>query len=240
MIELSENRLIELENIIGYKFTKTSLLLESLSHPSLKHKKLKKNFIRSYERMEFLGDSILNCVITNFLYNRYDFQEGQLAKIRSSLICKDTICKVAMKLNLSQYIIMTYGEENSGGRNNLNNIENVMESLIAAVFLDSDFITVRNFITRLWHEFIGNIDLIDYDPKTNLQELTQNKFHIIPSYKVIKKNEATHESYFMVTIEIANNKSYGEGHSIKEAEKDAARKMLQILQCENNIKISDQ
>ena len=116
----------ELENKIGYKFNQLSLLEESLSHSSLRQNKKQYKF--DYEKLEFFGDSILSFVITEKLYNEYtSLNEGELAKFRNYLISKDIIVQAANSINLSQYIIMTDGEEKVGGRINVNNIENAME-----------------------------------------------------------------------------------------------------------------
>ena len=220
----------KLEQSIGYNFHDNNLLIESLSHPSLKQHSVKNAYIKNYERLELLGDSILCFIITEILFKNFSTHtEGKLAKIRSHLICKETLCKIANKLNLADYIIMTHGEELSGGRANSNNIENTMEALIAAIYLDSNIDVVKTIIYNLWSESLSNTDLIGFDPKTTLQELVQSKFGCKPIYEVIKKEGLAHSSLFTVIVKIHHYKETGQGYSIKKAEKEASQKLLNIL-----------
>ena len=124
---------------------------------------------------------------------------------------------------------MTLGEEIAGGRDNPNNIENVTEALIAAVYLDSDINTTHNIIRKLWEEFIKIKDLTDYDPKTALQEWAQSKNHHIPIYQLIKREGVAHLSTFTILVKVKDYEQIGVGHSIKEAEKNAARSLLHRL-----------
>jgi ribonuclease-3 len=229
------SNLPELEKLLGYNFKDRNLLVEALSHPSLKQHAQNQhtqnqNGYKDYERLEFLGDTILSFLVTEILFGNFtDYDEGQLAKIRAYLVCKETLCKVAAKLNLSNYIIVTHGEELSGGRLNPNNMEDATEALIAAIYLDSDINTTRKIIRNLWAEFIVVKDLTSYDPKTALQEWAQSKHLHVPVYEVVNRKGAAHSSIFTVLVTIKDHEQKGNGHSIKEAEKDAARKLLHTL-----------
>ncbi|WP_250312126.1 ribonuclease III [Rickettsia endosymbiont of Oedothorax gibbosus] len=223
----------KLEQDIGYSFNDKDFLLEALSHPSLKQNTLKHGIQKNYERLELLGDTIINFAITEILFKNFStYNEGKLAKIRAYLVCKELLCKVAAKINLSNYIIMTYGEELLGGRQNPNNIENTMEALIAAIYLDSNIDTVKKIIYDLWYEFIDIIDLADYDPKSTLQELAQKKGSEKPVYQVIKREGSPHATIFTVLVQMDEYQQTGTGHSVKEAEKVAARKLMNYL---NNL-----
>ncbi|MDN3030137.1 MULTISPECIES: ribonuclease III [Rickettsieae] len=223
----------KLEQDIGYSFNDKNFLLEALSHPSLKQNTLKHGIQKNYERLELLGDTIINFAITEILFKNFStYNEGKLAKIRAYLVCKELLCKVAAKINLSDYIIMTYGEELLGGRQNPNNIENTMEALIAAIYLDSNIDTVKKIIYDLWYEFIDIIDLADYDPKSTLQELAQKKGSEKPVYQVIKREGSPHAAIFTVLVQMDEYQQTGTGHSVKEAEKVAARKLMNYL---NNL-----
>ncbi|WP_341748715.1 ribonuclease III [Candidatus Tisiphia endosymbiont of Sialis lutaria] len=223
----------KLEQDIGYNFNDKNFLLEALSHPSLKQNTLKHGIQKNYERLELLGDTIINFAITEILFKNFStYNEGKLAKIRAYLVCKELLCKVAAKINLSDYIIMTYGEELLGGRQNPNNIENTMEALIAAIYLDSNIDTVKKIIYDLWYEFIDIIDLADYDPKSTLQELAQKKGSEKPVYQVIKREGSPHAAIFTVLVQMDEYQQTGTGHSVKEAEKVAARKLMNYL---NNL-----
>ena len=219
----------ELEKLLGYNFKNKELLMEALSHPSLKqHHEYKVD--KDYERLEFLGDAVLNLIITEILFNNFaNYNEGNLARTRSYLVCKETVCAVGVKLALKDCIIMTRGEEIAGGRDNPNNIENATEALIAAIYLDSSIETVRAIIQKLWAEFINVKDLRDYDPKTALQEWTQSREYNLPIYQVIKREGVAHSSIFTVLVKVKDHEQIGIGHSIKEAEKNAARNLIHRL-----------
>ncbi|MCC8417707.1 MAG: ribonuclease III [Rickettsia endosymbiont of Bryobia graminum] len=221
----------KLEKDINYNFTNNDLLIEALSHPSLKQHIPKNGIQKNYERLELLGDAIINFAITEILFkNHSTYDEGKLAKIRSYLVSKDLLCKIAAKINLSDYIIMTSGEEILGGRKNLNNIENTMEALIAAVYLDSNIDNTKQIIYNLWQEFLSITDLADYDPKSTLQELVQKHGMGKPIYEMIKKEGPAHSPIFTITVKIGDNiQEAATGHTVKEGEKNAARKLINIL-----------
>jgi len=229
-MEISSTQIKTLEQAIGYHFNNQDFLTESLSHPSLKQHSAKSGSVKNYERLELLGDSILSFVITEILFKNYsNHAEGKLAKIRSHLICKEMLCNVASKLDLAEYIIMTHGEEVSGGRTNPNNIENAMEALIAAVYLDSDIATTKVIINNLWSEFLSSINLVHLDPKTTLQEFGQSKFGCKPKYEIVKREGLAHSSIFTVMVQIHDYQETAQGHSVKAAEKEAAQKLLNSL-----------
>jgi ribonuclease III len=223
----SKETIIELEKKLQYEFRDLNLLQEALSHPSLKQHDAS---IRDYERLELFGDSILGFLVTELIFNNFsDYEEGEIAKIKAYAVSRDTIVKIAKMLDLADYIIMTSGEEKSGGRNNSNNIENTMEALLAAIYLDSDIDQVRGIVKNLWHSHVSNIDFKNTDPKSTLQELTQSQNHSHPTYEVIKKNGPVHAPVFTVEVLAANHTQRASGPSIKEAEKAAARLLLQQL-----------
>ena len=221
------NNLANLESALNYKFNDISLLEEALSHPSLKQTD---NSKRDYERFEFLGDAILGFLVTEMIFNKFtDYEEGHIAKIKAYAISGDILVKIADTINLADHIIMTRGEETSGGRSNHNNIENTMEALLAAIYLDSNIDQVRTIVTTLWSKHIENIDFSTADPKTYLQELLQNKTHIMPKYEVIKQEGAVHSPIFTVRVSVSDKSQTGTGKTIKEAEKNAARKLLKEI-----------
>jgi len=184
--------------------------------------------VKNYERLELLGDSILGFLITEILFHKFqNYNEGNLAKIKSHLVSKEIISKVASNLNLADYIIMTKGEELSGGRDNLNNLENTMEAIIAAIYLDSDIQSVQKVVEDLWTFHIDNINLDAIDPKTHLQEWSQEHHYGIPLYEVMDKTGPVHAPIFTVMVSVADKfTASGSGKSIKLAEKDAAKKLL--------------
>ncbi len=221
------NSFTQLEKALNYKFKNLALLEEALSHPSLKQ--IANNKI-NYERFELLGDSILGFLVTEMIFNRFDnYAEGTIAKIKAYVVSRDTLVKVANTLNLAEYIIMTNGEEHSGGRVNSNNIENTMEALLAAIYLDSNLEKTREIVNTLWADHIENIDFSVADPKTYLQEWLQHEAQQMPTYEVIKQDGPMHAPIFTVQVHAGGASQIGTGNSIKDAEKNAARKMLKEL-----------
>jgi ribonuclease-3 len=217
------NHLKQLEQDIDYYFQNPQLLEEALSHPSLKQHNIPH---QNYERLELLGDSLLGFLVTELLYHQFPAsEESNLAKIKAYLVCKDTLCKIAQDIHLADYIMMTKGEEISGGRLNPNNIENSLEALLAAIYLDSDLLIVKNIIHRLWLPYLNDINFNIIDPKTYLQEWAQGNGYGIPIYEIIDQTGPQHEPIFTVQVTIGANSQTGKGSSRKYAEKDAARKL---------------
>src|SRR5688572_15261837 len=141
-----------IEKILSVDFRNKDLIKQALTHPSLNKKS------RDYERMEFLGDHVLGLVISEALYNRYTNEhEGQLTKRLAGLICGETLVKVAKNLNLGDHIEMAQSEESSGGRSNKANLENALEAVIGAIYLDQGLDIARNFILVTWNDFINEM-----------------------------------------------------------------------------------
>lgn len=209
--------------------------MEALCHPSLKQHNDK---TEDYERLEFLGDSILNFIITDNIFRRHkDYAEGRLAKIRASLVCRDTICLAAENLNLDECLMMTRGEELSGGRMNLNNVENAMEAIIAAIYLDGGLEGAKKVVLQLWHDLLESDHDIMSDPKSALQEWSQGQFMSIPHYEIVSKTGQSHSPIFEVRVKIDDlEPEFGSGKAIKAAEKMAAEKMLKrVLKKESTV-----
>jgi ribonuclease III len=232
--KFSKDSISKLEQSINYQFRNPDLVHEALSHPSLKQHG--SEWLKDYERFEILGDAILGFLVTEILFNTYDkSDEGIIAKIKSHLVSKETICHVAEKINLANFIIMTKGEEDSGGRANLNNVENAMEALIAAIYLDGGIENVKTIVTKLWSEFLHGFDLNQIDPKTSLQEWSQGNKYGMPHYEIVSKKGLDHMPYFTVLVHAGPHKETGHGSSIKTAEKEAAKKLLLHLNTTINL-----
>ena len=219
----------ELEKILNYNFKNKELLKEALTHPSLSINKKVKN----YERLEFLGDSILSMIIIEYLYKKYQNEkEGQLSKRKSYLVSKDRLSNIARSMNIGKYIIMTKGEEKTGGRDNKNNLENVMEAIIGAIYLDSNINTIRNFILNIWKP-IDNEEKMPYnDPKTKLQEWSQKIYKQTPEYKLIKEEDTEdNRKIFFVKLTLPNGVNLKDsGYNIKEIEEKLAKDMLKTIE----------
>ena len=197
----------------------------ALTHPSIASKD------SNYERMEFLGDSILNAAIADIIYKKFkDYSEGELSIILANLVNSKTIVKVAIALDLGKEIILDNGEELYGGRTNPNNLENALEALIAAIYLDSDFDTVKNVISKWWEEFFLNTDeLFQKDYKTQLQELVQKEYKLLPQYKVESKTGKPHSPMFTISVSLNEHKVTARGKTRKETEQRVAREMLDYI-----------
>jgi ribonuclease III len=219
--------LSDLESSLGYFFRDRGLLREALRHPSIN---VNKEHEQDYERLELLGDSILSFIITEIIFiNHKNYTEGDLAKVRSCLVCKDALFLIATDISLSKYITMSDGEEKSGGRDNPNNLENSLEAILAAIYLDSNIEAVRGVIKRLWDKTIHNVDIADADPKSYLQELVQAQNMRPPLYKLISKTGEAHSPEFEVSVVVNKLEMTAVGTSIKSAEKMAARMMIKKL-----------
>lgn len=217
-----------LEKLLEYKFKDNNLLIEAISHPSMRGTSNFKG--QDYERLEFLGDAVVNLVVTEKLYNEFpDFDEGELAKIRSYLISKEFMVKKAKELGIGEHIIMAFGEESSGGRNNPNNLENVLEAIMGAVYLDGGFENAEILIKKIW----GKIDPSVGDnanPKSTLQEMSQDMNLGLPSYDVLERTGEMHAPTYKVSVSVGDGHvSYGKGTNIKMAEKEAAKNMIKNL-----------
>lgn len=217
----------KLEETIGYKFQNIELAREALSHPSLKQ--INPN-VKDYEKLEILGDSLIGFVITEMLYFKDGkFNEGQIAKLKSHIVSKDTISLVAKKLQLSNYMIMAKGEEKTGGRNSDNNLENTAEALMAAIYLDSDITTAKRIIQYLWQEYIDIIDITSIDPKSYLQELVYKEMQIMPQYRLLSQEGEAHAPVFTVQVIAGRHEATASATTIKRAEKLAASLLIKQM-----------
>lgn len=228
----SLEQLQSLEKQLNYTFNNIDFLIEALTHPSIRQID---SYIKNYERLEFLGDAILGFLVTEMIFRKHTgLEEGNLAKIKAYVVSSKIIAKVASTINLADYLIMTTGEEMSGGRSNPNNIENSMEAILGAIFLDSNIQSVQKIVSILWRSYIENINFSSADPKTYLQELLQKQKLNVPHYELVTQEGPVHSPLFTVKVSINNNFKIGKGKSIKEAEKHAARKLLKFLELEEN------
>ena len=213
----------ELYHNIDYTFNDQSLLKTAVTHRSASGK--------NYERMEFLGDSILGYVISNELYKRFpDVQEGQLSRLRASLVKGETLAKIARSLELGDYLVMGTGELKSGGYRRSSILADVFEAIIGAIYLDSNIKYAEKFILKYFTERLEHCDpaKAEKDPKTRLQELLQSESSLLPVYTVLKIEGEAHKQTFEVEcfVEERNIKEVAEGASRRKAEQAAAQKVL--------------
>ena len=219
-----------LEERIGYKFRNPLLLAEALTHPSLGHETQRRHF--DNQRLEFLGDAILQLVITEYLFGHFkDQPEGQLTKLRSRLVSRDALKMHAANLDLGQYLLMGRGEESSGGRARTSTLADAFEALIGAVYLDGGLEDTRKFILAQAQTDLEQVaeEPVDINPKGNLQELLQSISPKSPVYEVLSQTGPEHDKRFVVQAVwegIVLGK--GSGRSKKQAETAAAEEAMQL------------
>jgi len=214
----------KIQTILDYQFKHLYLLEQALTHRSYCADK-------NNERLEFLGDSVLSLVITHHIYQRQpEADEGDLSRIRSSLVKQEALARVARDIGLGDYIYLGGGELKSGGFRRSSILSDTLEAIIGAIYLDSGFGPAQNTILFLYRDYLLTLPDTDTlkDAKTRLQEYLQSRQQGLPEYKVIKTVGKSHDQVFTVTCSIASLKlEYsGEGSSRKKAEQDAARKTL--------------
>lgn len=228
-----EESLIEFQKKLNYKFNSIQFLIQALTHPSFINEKKDKTFA-GYERLEFLGDSILNFTVSYILFKYFPgFSEGELSKRRAMLVNEKMLAKIGDKLNIGKFIFLGKGEENSGGRNKKSIIANTVESLIGAVYLDAGLQKVSDMIDEIFTPYIKELKQSKnktYDHKTKLQEHLQSNSKPVPEYIQVSEKGPQHEKYFTFIVKI-NGTPYGtgEGKSKKEAQQNAAKEALKNM-----------
>ena len=211
---------------LGVEIDQSELLEKALTHRSKSSK--------NYERLEFLGDSVLGFLIAAELYGRYpDLSEGELTRLRAALVRKETLASIARDIDLGNYLRLGGGELKSGGFDRDSILADSLEAVIGAIFVDQGIETARTIILRLFSSRLAKPepDALEKDPKTLLQEYLQKNAIDTPEYSVDTVEGAAHDQYFVVTCKIAGIKETfsGEGRSRKKAEQDAARKALTAI-----------
>ena len=217
-----KQKLRELENKIGYKFQRFDLLCQAMRHSSYANEKhMEKN--ECNERLEFLGDAVLELVSSEFLFfENKKMPEGELTRTRASIVCEPSLAFCARELNLGSYLLLGKGEENTGGRYRDSLTSDVLEALIGAIYLDGGFASAKEFI----HRFILN-DLehkkLFFDSKTILQEIVQGNFNEPIEYTLLKEEGPDHNKSFFISVSIGNEiYGNGKGRTKKAAEQEAA------------------
>lgn len=217
-----------LEQRLRYKFRNPLLLAEALTHPSLGHETQRHHF--DNQRLEFLGDAVLQLIFTEYLFDHYpDFTEGQLTKLRAQLVSREGLRVHAQAIDLGKYLMMGRGEEASGGRERASALADAYEALIGAMYLDSDYVTVRRIVLTETRDLLENlqVETIESNPKGRLQEILQSISPKSPTYPIIDQSGPEHDKRFVAKIVWDGRElGEGEGRSKKEAEVAAARDAL--------------
>lgn len=219
----------ELEQRIGYQFHDISLLKRALTHSSFTNEQ-KINRTGDYERLEFLGDAVLELTSSEFLFHEHpEVPEGELTKMRASMVCEPALAFCARDLELGKFIRLGKGEENTGGRERDSIISDVMEAVTGAIYLDGGMEPARQFINRFILSDLENKRLF-YDSKSNLQEVIQGKLKKEFWYELLEESGPEHNKVFKVSVHMEDEiLGEGAGKTKKAAEQQAAYKALLLL-----------
>lgn len=218
------------EKILNYKFKDRSLLIQALSHSSYANEK--KKIRTSNERLEFLGDSVLSIVVSQYLFEHLThIAEGELTKLRASLVCEKSLHIFAKQINLGDFILLGKGEENTGGRERPSILADAFEAVIAAIFLDGGLEAASKHILRFIPEDIQRLKKPAFnDFKTILQEIVQKNPEEKVEYVLVGEEGPDHDKRFVVEVHLNSNViGKGLGKSKKEAEQMAAKQALELM-----------
>jgi ribonuclease-3 len=223
----------KLEDALHVRFRRLQLLEEALSHSSFVNELSEPGHPHN-EKLEFLGDAVLELVISHELFGSYpSYYEGELTKLRAAVVSKPTLARIAKEMHIGTYMRLGKGEELGGGRKRNSLLADALEAIIGAVYLDRGLKAAREFVIRHFSEEIErlNHDRHKMDFKSILQEITQSRFQTLPRYTVVSEVGPPHDRIYEVLLRI-NDEPYGtgRGRNKKEAQQDAARIALKKLQ----------
>ncbi|PQA86443.1 ribonuclease III [Hyphococcus luteus] len=215
----------ELEKRIGHAFKDKSLLTRALTHSSLSGGE---RTVRDLERLEFLGDRVLGLLTAEELWRRYPhYEEGEMAPRLNALVRKETCAKAALHFGLDGFIMMSEWEAQSGGRKKKAILGDVMEALLGAIYIDGGLDAARGIFDQFWTPNLEDLSKVHKDPKTALQEWSQNRKLGTPDYDVVDAAGPAHAPDFKVAVRVKGLKpAHGEGRSKREAQMEAARALL--------------
>lgn len=223
----------DLEESIGYTFKDKVLAREALTHKSYSHEN-KEEFHPFNERLEFLGDSVLGVIVSEYLFSNFkESSEADLSRIRSYVVQDSTLAEISESLNIGAYLLLGKGEEMSGGRTKPSLLANAFEAVLAAIYLDRGIKKAREFVLKFLEpkimEFIDKSLVVDF--KTRLQEVTQARLGVLPEYSVKSEKGPEHDKLFEVSVKINNDISgTGRGKTKKAAEQMAAKESLKKIE----------
>jgi len=230
--------LIELTQKLDYTFQNESLLHEALNHSSFVNEQ-GESALRDNERLEFLGDAVLNLVVGHILMDRYPhLKEGELSRIRANLVNETQLAWVARGIDLGRHIRLGKGELQTNGSEKNSILADAYEALIAAVYLDNGFEAAYKIIENCLSSSLVSItdSAANYDFKSQLQELVQINHGSVPEYRIVKEVGPDHDKTFHVEVKVLKLLEQGTGKSKKMAEQSAAQKALEILRAEKELK----
>ncbi len=220
----------DLELALGYRFGNITLLSNALTHSSYANE-FWRDSLKSNERLEFLGDSILGMIVAEYLYRNFpDRPEGELSRMRADMVCEQALAQIAMQLHLGDHLLLGRGEEQSGGRARVSILADAVESVIAAAFLDGGMEAARGLIEKFVLCNVPTNHLNNMDYKTILQEKVQQKKNQTLSYSLAGEYGPDHDKRFVAAVLLNGAEiGRGEGSSKKRAEQEAARAAMENL-----------
>ncbi len=219
-----------LEKNLNYKFNNINILKNALTHSSYANEV--RNGTTSNERLEFLGDSVLSIIVSEYIYTNFSkLPEGELTKLRASLVCEKTLCEFSRELELGEHLLLGKGEDRNGGRNRDSILADAFEAVLAAIYLDGGMEIARNHVLRFVSREISSTEheaVKDY--KTALQEIIQRNPEETVSYFLTGEQGPDHNKKFTVEVRLNSNTiGVGEGKSKKAAEQMAAKQALELM-----------
>lgn len=225
----------ELQERIGYRFKNKNLLRQALTHSSYANEKHMSK-LSDNERLEFLGDAVLEIVSSEFLFQNYPkMPEGDLTKLRASIVCEPTLALCTKEMDLGKYLFLGKGEDMTGGRKRKSILSDALEALIGSIYLDGGFASAKEFIHRFILQDLEDKKLF-FDSKTILQEIVQANFKETISYRLVREEGPDHDKSFHVMVYIGEEEyGLGKGRTKKAAEQEAAYQSILKLH-EKNIK----
>ncbi|ARR01561.1 ribonuclease III [Campylobacter vicugnae] len=220
------DKLKQIQKLLKYEFKNINLLKEAITHKSIKSS-------INNERLEFLGDAVLDLIVGEYLYHKFNTQsEGDLSKLRASLVNEDSLAKIAKELKLGEFLYLSPAEENNGGRDKQSLISDALEALMGAIYLESGLDSVKVIFIDLLEKNFPDINLnsLTKDYKTALQEITQAQIGTAPKYELISSSGPDHKKSFEMAV-LLNGKEIARatGNSKKAAEQACALKALEML-----------
>ncbi len=229
---MSVNEPSEIEQQLQYEFKDKNLLQEALRHSSYVNEIAEQN-LRDNERLEFLGDAVLNLTVGHILMRNYpDIKEGELSRSRANLVNESQLAETARSFRLGKYLLLGKGEIQTQGREKNSILADAFEALMAAIYLDGGFDAAYRIIEKKFQPLIKQLDTSDsnYDYKSRLQERVQVDHGVIPNYSITREDGPDHDKTFWVALKAIDIETEGSGKSKKAAEQDAARKALELLE----------
>lgn len=215
-----------IEQNIGYEFKNKALIKQAMSHSSFINE-MKKKGMESYERLEFLGDAVLELISSEFLFENYkDLSEGKLTKLRASIVCEFTLSSVSEQLHFGDYVLLSKGEEQTGGRNRSSILCDLFESVLGAIYLDGGMEPAKKYVHTFLLTDIEHKSLF-YDAKTTLQEMVQKDGTGVVTYELLEESGPDHNKKFITEVFVdGKSLAVGEGGSKKNAQQMAAYKAI--------------